>query len=69
MASPDPLRRLFSLDKSSPQFHDQVTDILYGKGYEGWVDRVEGRDVVKLVDYLDGVRRCALPFASSLKLP
>ena len=54
----NPLKRLLRLDDSSPKFHDQLSNTLYGKEYQDWVKRIEGDDAVRLVDYLDGVRCC-----------
>ena len=65
MSSPtyNPLERLLRLDDSSPEFHDQLSNILYGKRYQDWVKRIEGDDAVRLVEYLDGVR-CYVSFSA-----
>ena len=55
--SPNPLERLLRLNRSSATFNDEVSNVLYGREYERWVQRIEGDDVVGLVDFLDGVRR------------
>ena len=65
MTSRSPLEKLRRLDKSSSEFHDQVSNILYGKEYMQWVPTIQGDDLVGLVDYLDTVR-C---LASFLPLP
>ena len=54
-----PLEQLLQLNQSSPTFPDQLSNLLYGKGYEEWVRRIEGDDAVAFVDYLDKVSRCA----------
>ena len=51
------LQPLRHLNESSPGFHDQLSNILYGKEYEQCVPNLEGNDLVWLVDYLDKVRR------------
>ena len=65
MSSRSPLRQLRRLDKSSSNFHDRVSNVLYGEEYKQWVPTIEGNDLVGLVDYLDTVR-C---LASFLPLP
>jgi len=63
MSSPSPqvLQELHRLDKSSPDFHDQLCNVLYGQEYVRCVPNLQGDDLVWLVDYLDKVRRVALP--------
>ena len=51
------LQRLCRLDKSSPGFHDQLYNALYGEEYIQYVPRLQPDDVVWLADYLDTVRR------------
>ena len=51
------LQPLRHLNKSSPKFHDQLSNLLYGKEYEQCVPNLEGDDLVWLVDYLDKVLR------------
>jgi len=63
------LRQLGLLDGSSPEFHDQLTDILDGEEYARCVMDIQGGDLARLVDYLDEVRcRAPLP-CPSLKPP
>ena len=59
MSSPSSpvLQRLDRLDKSSPDFHDQLYSVLYGKEYVQCVPDLQPDDVSWLVDYLDTVRR------------
>jgi hypothetical protein len=56
MSSHSPLKRLRRLDRSSSEFQDQVSNILYGEEYKQWVPNIQGDDLVGLVDYLDKVR-------------
>ena len=59
MSSPNPttLQQLRCLDRSSSNFHNQLTNVLYGEGYERSVLNLQGSDLVSLVDYLDKVCR------------
>ena len=58
MSTPNlnPLEQLLRLNTSSPEFNDQVNDILRGEEYKQWSERVAGAEVVELVDFLDRVR-------------
>ena len=49
------LQRLHHLDRSSPNFQDQLCDALYGEEYTQCVPNLQGDDLVWLVDYLDKV--------------
>ena len=51
------LQQLHRLDRSLPTFHDQLSNLLYGKEYQECVQKVQGDDLVWLIDYLDKVRR------------
>ena len=51
------LQQLDRLDRSSPDFHDQLRDVLYGEEYQRCASNLQGDDLVWLVDYLDKVRR------------
>jgi len=55
MVLPTPLQRLRDLDKSSPQFHDQLSDALRRKEYRNCVSNLRSEDLVWLVEYLDRV--------------
>jgi len=55
MAPSSPLQQLFDLDKSSPRFHDQLRDIIGGKEYRERIPHLRDNDLVRLVEYLDGV--------------
>ena len=62
MSSLTPLEQLRSLDKSSSEFHNQVCNVLYGRGYQEWVNNLQGSELVGFVDCLDKVRcRFLLP--------
>jgi len=79
MSSPNHpvLQRLDRLDRSSQEFHDQLTDILYGEEYQQCVyggnyddqQRVltlQGDDLTWLVGYLDKARTALPPSPSRL---
>ena len=51
------LEQLRRLDRSSPNFHDQLSNVLSGEEYGQSVLNLEGNDLMSLVDYLDKVRR------------
>ena len=56
------LRQLDRLNRSSPDFHDQLSGIVYGEEYKQCVPNLQDDELVWLVDYLDRVRRrVALP--------
>ena len=71
MSSPGPpgLQKLYHLDRSSPDFHDQLSNVLYGEEYQKCVLDVNlhGEDLVWLVDYLDKVSHHIPPPHSLLK--
>ena len=58
MSSPSTpaLQQLHSLERSSPDFHDQLCSVLYGEEYMQCVSNLEDDDLAWLVDYLDKVR-------------
>ena len=69
MGSYSPLMQPRHLKKCSSDFHDQVSDVLYGEEYKQRASTAEGDDLVKLVDSVDTVRyRASLP-PSPLKPP
>ena len=51
------LQRLRNLDRSLPEFHDQLSNVLCGKAHKESVPNLQGDDLVLLVDYLDKVCR------------
>ena len=61
MASPQLLEQLYRLDRSSSQFHDMLSSILYGEEYKRCVGDLQNGSLVWLVDYLDKVRCCVSP--------
>lgn len=62
------LLKLHLLDGSSPDFDDQVCNVLYGEGYARCVPDLREDDLVWLINYLDRVRRCVV-FLQSLINP
>jgi len=58
MPSPGPqlLQRFHGLERSSPHFYDQLTNILYGEEYMRHVSDLQDDDIRWLVDYLDEAR-------------
>jgi hypothetical protein len=67
MSSHPALQQLDRLDRSSPDFHDHLCDVLYGEKYQKCVSNLQGDDLVRLVDYLDNVRRRVALLYSPLK--
>lgn len=67
MSSPSSptLQQLHRLDKPSPDFHDQLCNILYGEEYVQCVPNLQNDDAVWLIDYLDTVR-CHVALSHSL---
>jgi len=55
MSSYNPLNQLRHLDKSSPNFHDQVGDVLHGEEYKKWVSNLQDNNLVGFVNHLDKV--------------
>jgi len=64
----DPPNQLHHLDKSSPTFHDQISNVLNGKEYRQWVSGLQG-DLVGFVGHLDQVRHPVPLVPSPLKSP
>ena len=58
------LEQLLGLDTSLPEFNDQVSNILHGEEYRQLAKRISRTDAVKLIDFLDRVRRYASFLAS-----
>jgi len=69
MSSPSSpaLQQLHCLDRSSPDFHDQLCSVLYGEEYKRCAPKLEGDDLVWLLDYLDKVPHPAVIPNSPLK--
>jgi len=64
MPSPNPpaLQQLRRLDRSSSDFPDQLSNVLYGEEYQKCVPNLQSDDLAWLVEYLDKVcRHVALP--------
>lgn len=68
MTSPEILQQLNHLDKDSPQFPDQLTDLLYKERFGDYIPKFRDEDVVWLVEYLDKVclSIALYPFSSQL---
>ena len=66
MSSPSApaLQQLHHLDRSSPDFHDRLCNVFYGREYSQHVPDLQGDDLVWLIDYLDKVRRRIVPLYS-----
>ena len=62
------LQHLLHLDRASPEFGDQLHEILYGPEYVACEKTLEGGDLIWLIDYLDKVRRSIASCHSLLKL-
>ena len=56
-SNPTALQRLRRLDRSSPNFHNQLSNVLFGEEYGRSVPNLQGNDLVSLVDYLNKVCR------------
>ena len=66
MSSPSApaLQQLHHLDRSSPDFHDRLCNVFYGREYSQCAPSLQGDDLVWLVDYIDEVRRrIAFPYS------
>ena len=63
MTPRDLLQQLRCLDRSSSEFPDQVSNILYGEEYRQCIPNLQSGDLVWFVDYLDEVRRMCRSFA------
>ena len=57
MPFPPTLQQLDHFNRSSPDFHDQLSNVLYGKEYKKCVQSLQGKNLVWFADYLDQVRR------------
>ncbi|KAF9643026.1 kinase-like protein [Thelephora ganbajun] len=47
------LQQIYHLDRSSPDFHDQLDNVLHGQEYDQCVPNLEEEDLAWLVNYLD----------------
>jgi len=62
--SPPVLQQLHRLDRSSPEFHDQLNSVLCGEEYRQCGPNVHGDSLAWLVDYMDKVLcHVALPYS------
>ena len=53
--SPNPLQRLYDLDRSSSEFPNQLTDILLGEDYVNLVRHLSCEDSGPVVEHLESV--------------
>jgi len=51
----NPLQPLHDLDRTSPQFHKQLSEFLRGNEYRNVLSSLQKEDLVWLVEYLDSV--------------
>ena len=56
MATANILRRLYSLDASSPHFCRNLHNLIQSDGEDHYSSDLQGLDLIRLVDFLDGVR-------------
>ena len=61
MTSQNFLQQLHRLDRSSDEFHDKLSNILYGEEYKQSAPNLDTDCSAWLVDYLDNVRRSISP--------
>ena len=50
-----PLEQLRALDRTSPQFHEKLSDFFRGDEYRGVFPKLKSEDLEWLADYLDSV--------------
>ena len=51
----DPFQQLHDLDRSSPEFHEQLSNFFCGEAYRSVFSDLGGEDLAWLVEYLDSV--------------
>ena len=56
MAPHASLQQLRDLDKTSPQFHEQLSDFFRGDLYQSVFPSLQSESLAWLVEYLDSVR-------------
>ena len=55
MNPPNSLQPFYDLDRTSPQFHEQLGNFLRGGEYQNGVLSLKSEDLANLVEYLDSV--------------
>ena len=55
MNPPNPLQPLYGLDRTSLQFHEQLSNFLRGGEYQNGVLSLKSEDLAQLIEYLDSV--------------
>ena len=68
MTSSRLLQELHALDRSPPEFNDQLSNILYGETYKKNALRLQEGDLASLADFLDRVRCRVSPLRTPLML-
>ena len=68
LTQPPALQQLHRLNRSSPDFHHQLSNALRAQEYQQCVLNLQGDDLAWLVDYLNEVRRCVAIPRSLFKL-
>lgn len=51
----NPIQTMIQLDRTSPQFPDQLFDILARREFDESIESLKTNDVVPIVEYLDKV--------------
>jgi len=51
------LQKLYHLDRSSPEFHIQLSKVLYSEEYQQCIPNLQRDDLARLIEYLDMVCR------------
>ena len=52
----NPLQQLYDLNRTSPQFHEQLSNFFRGSAYRHALSNIPSENLAWLVDHLDGVR-------------
>ena len=66
MTPPNLLQKLRDLNKTSSDFHSQLTDFLRGNEYRDAVPSLQGEDLDWFIDYLDNVSLRTVSLRSAL---
>ena len=67
MTTSQVLTHLYSLDTSSPEFSRHLHRLIKNDEEEGYLSTLQGPELLKLVDFLDGVRSLPHQSISSLR--
>lgn len=55
MIPSDPLQQLHGLDRTSPLFHEQLSDFFRESAYQKVLSNLQSENLARLVEYLDSV--------------